>query len=305
MSAYFRPETTLRHEHPEHMRGFNSMVMAHLLDMDGVLVRGRQPIAGSVDYVVGLVTTDKPFQVFTNNSAFTPEDHAKHLRALGFPVEPEHVYTSALATARYVEIQKPGSTAYVIGEHGLVDALQRAGCRLTEVAPDFVVLGDATSYRYEQILTGAYLIAQGAQFLATNPDANCPTERGLRPACGAVAALIEKATGRQPYFVGKPNAFMIRGALDRLGTRASDTIMVGDRMDTDIVAGLESGLKTALVLTGATARVDLERFAFKPDHVLERLADLSQIIPTTDLRGDGAGSHWSAGDCDSERHPST
>jgi NagD protein len=264
------------------------MGMAHLLDVDGVLVRGRQPIAGSVDYVAGLVTTGKPFQVFTNNSAFTPEDHAEHLRAIGFPLEPAHFYTSALATARYVETQKPGSTAYVIGEHGLVDALRRAGCHTTEIAPDFVVLGDTTSYRYEQIVTGADLIAKGARFLATNPDANCPTERGLRPACGAVAALIEKATGRQPYFVGKPNAFMIRGALDRLGARAADTIMVGDRMDTDIVAGLESGLRTALVLTGATARADLERFPFRPDHVLERLADLEEIIATAGLLGDGA-----------------
>lgn len=264
------------------------MSIAHLLDMDGVLVRGRQPVAGSVEYVAELVAAGRPFQVFTNNSAFTPEDHAEHLRSVGFPVEPEHVYTSALATARYVEIQKPGSTAYVIGEHGLADALRGADCRITDVAPDFVVLGDTMSYRYEQIVTGVHLIAQGARFLATNPDVNCPTERGLRPACGAMAALIEKATGRQPYFLGKPNPFMVRGALERLGARAADTIMVGDRMDTDIVAGLESGLKTALVLTGATARADVECFPFRPDHVVERLADLSQIIATAGFVGDEA-----------------
>lgn len=256
------------------------MSVAHLLDMDGVLVRGRQPIAGSADYVARLVATGKPFQIFTNNSSLTPENHAKHLRAVGFPVEPEHIYTSALATARYVEIQKPGASAYVIGEHGLVDALQRADCRITEIAPDFVVLGDSISYDYQQIVTGADLVAQGAHFLATNPDVNCPTERGLRPSCGAVAALIGKATGRQPYFVGKPNAFMIRGALDRLGLRADHTIVVGDRMDTDIVAGLESGLQTALVLTGVTARADLERFPFRPHNVIECLADLGQIIAT-------------------------
>jgi NagD protein len=254
------------------------MSVAHLLDMDGVLVRGRQPIAGSADYVTRLVATGKPFQIFTNNSGFTPESHAEHLRAVGFPVGPDHIYTSALATARYVEICKPRSSAYVIGDHGLVDALQRAGCRMTQTAPDFVVLGESTFYDYEQIVAGAYLIARRARFLATNPDVNCPTERGLRPACGSVAALIEKATGRQPYFVGKPNAFMIRGALERLGARAEQTIVVGDRMDTDIIAGLESGLKTALVLTGVTARADLERFPFRPHNVVERLADLGQII---------------------------
>jgi NagD protein len=256
------------------------MSVAHLLDMDGVLVRGRQAIAGSADYVAELVGTGRPFQVFTNSSRLTPEGHAEHLRALGFPVEPEHVYTSALATARFVVNQKPGSSAYVIGDHGLVDALQRAGCRITEVAPDFVILGDTPSHDYEQIVTGANLIEQGARFIATNPDANCPTEHGLRPACGAAAALMEKTTGRQPYFVGKPNAFMIRGALGRLGARAEDTIIVGDRMDTDIVAGLESGLTTALVLTGVTTQADLERFAYRPDHVLDRLADLREIIAT-------------------------
>jgi NagD protein len=151
-----------------------------------------------------------------------------------------------------------------------------AGSRVLN--PDFVVLGDTISHHYEQIATGAHFVAQGAWFLATNRDANSPTERGLHPACGAVAALIESATGRQPYFVGKPNPFMMRAALDRLGAQAANAIMVGDRMDTDVVAGLEMGLRTALVLTGATKRADIERFAFRPDHVIERLADLDQTI---------------------------
>lgn len=254
------------------------MISAHLLDMDGVLVRGGQPIAGSADYVAGLLADRKPFQILTNNSRFTPEDLATRLSAVGFPVQPEHIYTSALATARFIELQRPGSSAYVIGDHGLVDALQRAGCRITEFAPDFVILGDTTSYHYEQIVIGAHLVADGALFLATTPDVNCPSERGLHPACGAVAALIEKATGRQPYFVGKPNSFMMRLALERLGVRAADTIMVGDRMDTDVVAGLELGLKTALVLTGVTKRADIARFPFRPEHVVERLADLEQAI---------------------------
>lgn len=254
------------------------MTLAHLLDMDGVLVRGGQPIPGSVNYVARLVADGKPFQIFTNNSRFTPEDHAERLRAVGFPVQPEHIYTSAMATARFVELQKPGSSAYVIGGHGLVEALQRVGCRITEVAPDFVILGDTVSYHYEQIAGGTAHVAKGAWFLATNPDATGPTERGFHPACGAVAALIEKATGHQPYVVGKPNSFMMRGVLDRLGVRAADTIMVGDRMDTDVVASLEAGLQTALVLSGVTKLGDIERFPFKPDHVIERLADLSQII---------------------------
>jgi len=258
------------------------MITAHLLDMDGVLVRGGQPIEGSIEYVAALVATGKPFQIFTNNSRFTPEDHAERLRAVGFPVSPEHIYTSALATARFVEMQKPGSSAYVIGDHGLVEALRRAGCRITEFAPDFVVLGDTTAYHYEQIATGAQLVAKGAWFLATNPDATGPTETGFHPACGAVAALIEKATGRQPYFVGKPNSFMMRSALDRLGVGAANTIMVGDRMDTDVVAGLESGLKTALVLTGVATVADMERSPFKPDLVIERLADLSKAIVKID-----------------------
>ncbi|MER9775504.1 HAD-IIA family hydrolase [Mesorhizobium sp. M0220] len=254
------------------------MVVAHLLDMDGVLVRGGQAIAGSVDYVARLVAEGWPFQIFTNNSRFTPEDHAKRLRAAGFPVRPEHVYTSALATAQFVESQRPGSSAYVIGEHGLVEALRQTGCRITEFDPDFVIVGDTVSYHYEQIATGAGLVAKGAWFLATNPDATGPTERGFHPACGSVAALIEKATGRQAYFVGKPNAFMMRGALNRLRVQAGDTVMVGDRMDTDVIAGLESGLKTALVLTGVTTRADVERFPFRPDHVLERLADLRDFV---------------------------
>ena len=177
-----------------------------------------------------------------------------------------------------MELQRPGASAYVIGDHGLVEALQRTGCRITEFAPDFVVLGDTVSYHYEQVAAGANLVGNGARFLATNPDAIGPTERGFHPACGAIAALIETATGRRPYFVGKPNPFMMRGALDRLRVSAAETILVGDRMDTDVIAGLGLGLKTALVLTGVTTRADIERFPFRPDHVIERLADLAQII---------------------------
>ncbi|MBZ0230010.1 MAG: HAD-IIA family hydrolase [Bauldia sp.] len=251
------------------------MTTCYLLDMDGVLVRGGLPIPGSVDFVNALAASERPFQIFTNNSRFTPEDHAERLRSKGFNVSSGDIFTSALATARFVEMQAPGASVYVIGENGLVAALQAAGCRLTEYAPDFVILGDTISYHYEQIATGALLVSAGARFLATNPDVNGPTERGMHPACGAVAALIEAATSKKPYFVGKPNPFMMRCALDKLGIRATDTLMVGDRMDTDILAGIESGLKTALVLTGVTSREEIAGYPFRPDRVLERLADLA------------------------------
>lgn len=250
------------------------MKIAHLLDMDGVLVRGGAPVDGSVGFVRALVEDRRAFQIFTNNSKYTPEDHAHRLRGMGFPVEPHHIYTSALATARFVSTQIPNASTYVIGDHGLTSALQGVGCRITVFSPDYVVLGDATSYHYEQIATGAHLISAGAKFIATNSDPTAPTERGLHPACGSVAALIAEATGMKPYFIGKPNSFMTRCVLEKLGVSAEQTVLVGDRMDTDVLAGLESGMRSVLVLTGVTASADLPRFPFKPDLIVARLADL-------------------------------
>lgn len=213
----------------------------------------------------------------TDNSRFTPEDHAVRLRAAGFPVQPEHIYTSALATARFVELQKPRSSAIVIGDHGVVEALQRSGCRITEITP--ISWSSASPLRTTTSRSPRVpsLWHRARGFSPPIRDRTGPTERGFHPACGAVAALIEKATGRQPYFVGKPNPFMMRSALDRLGVRAADTIIVGDRMDTDVLAGLESGLKTVFVLTGITTQADIVRFPFRPDHVVECLANLGQI----------------------------
>lgn len=248
--------------------------VAHLLDMDGVLVRGGQPIPGAVDFVRRLVEEKVPFQILTNNSRFTPQDHADRLEALGFPVDKDCFYTSALSTARFIGMQHKGASAYVIGEHGLTEALQSVGCRITQFSPDYVVLGEAMSFHYEQIVLGARLILKGARFIGTNPDVNGPSEHGLHPACGAIAALIEAATGKKPYFLGKPNPFMMRGVLAKLNVRAADAVMVGDRMDTDVLAGLESGLRTVLVLSGVTQREDLERFPFRPDHVVESVVDL-------------------------------
>ncbi|MGX5850603.1 HAD-IIA family hydrolase [Mesorhizobium sp. PL10] len=254
------------------------MEIAYLLDMDGVLVRGGTPVEGSANFVGALVENMRAFQIFTNNSRYTPEDHAHRLRGMGFPVEPHHIYTSALATARFVSEQLPGASAYAIGDQGLISALQAAGSRFTELSPDYVVLGDADSYHYEEITTGAQLISAGARFIATSPDPAVPAEKGLHPACGAVAALIAKATGVKPYFIGKPNSFMTRCALERLGVSAEQTVLVGDRMDTDILAGLECGMRSALVLTGSTARADVARFPFRPDVIVDRLADLADHL---------------------------
>ncbi|RVD30985.1 HAD-IIA family hydrolase [Mesorhizobium sp. M4B.F.Ca.ET.017.02.2.1] len=251
------------------------MEIAHLLDMDGVLVRGGAPVEGSVDFVRALVEDMRSFQIFTNNSRYTPEDHAHRLRGIGFPVESHHIYTSAMATARFVSQQLPGASVYAIGDQGLVSALQAAGCRLTVFSPDYVVLGDADSYHYEEIAKGAQLVSAGARFIATSPDPAVPAEKGLHPACGAVAALIAETTGMKPYFIGKPNSFMTRCALERLRVSAEQTVLVGDRMDTDVLAGLEAGMRSALVLTGATALADVARFPFKPNLVVSRLSDLT------------------------------
>lgn len=246
----------------------------YLLDMDGVLVVGSRAIEGSIGFVKWLIEERRPFQIFTNNSRFTPSDLAERLRAIGFPIMTEHIYTSALATSHFIMKQNAAASAFIIGENGLTCALREAGCRITDVAPDYVVLGEAVSYDYEKIATGVHLVHGGARFIATNPDVAGPTERGLHPACGAVAALIAQATGRKPYFIGKPNPFMMRSVLDKLQAHVKDSVMVGDRIDTDVVAGLESGLRTVLVLTGVSSRGDLERFPFRPDLVVEKLADL-------------------------------
>ncbi|AZO05137.1 MULTISPECIES: HAD-IIA family hydrolase [unclassified Mesorhizobium] len=251
------------------------MEIAYLLDMDGVLVRGGTPIEGSADFVGALVESMRAFQIFTNNSRYTPEDHVHRLRMMGFPVEPHHIYTSALATARFVTEQLPGASVYGIGDQGLMSALQAVGCRFTVFSPDFVVLGDADSYHYEEIVTGARLLSAGARFIATSPDPSVPAEKGVHPACGAVAALIAEATGMKPYFIGKPNSFMTKCALEKMGVRAEQTVLVGDRMDTDVLAALQSGMRSALVLTGATAKADVARFPFRPDVIVDRLADLA------------------------------
>ena len=250
----------------------------HLLDMDGVLVRGEKAIEGSADYLNLLVQHETPFLVFSNNSRFTPQQMADLLRGLGFPVSSENVYTSAMSTARFINLQKPGARCFLIGDKGLIDAIDNEGCIFDDVAPDYVIVGESLDYSYAELAQGARLVNKGARFIGTNPDVNIPVEDGIIPACGAACALIEAATGRAPYFLGKPNPFMMRSALDKLHARASDAVMVGDRIDTDVIAGMELGLKTVLVLTGASQNTDLDHYPYQPNLILPRLLDLSEYM---------------------------
>jgi NagD protein len=247
---------------------------AVLMDMDGVLIRGSSVIPGAIDFINSLRDANTPFMLLTNNSRFTPRDHQARLRAIGLDIPAKNIFTSALATARFLQKQRPESTAYVIGESGITTAIHEIGYIQSEHSPEYVVLGETISYNFAQITTAVRLISAGARFIATNPDVNGPTEDGLVPACGAVAALITEATGVRAYFVGKPNPLMMRAALRELGVHSEEAVMIGDRMDTDMVAGIESGLATILVLTGVTTRNMVDRFPYRPERVVESIADL-------------------------------
>ena len=245
-----------------------------LMDMDGVLVREEQAIPGADAFLGRLRERDTPFLVLTNNSIYTRRDLAARLAASGLHVPEESIWTSALATATFLEDQRPNGSAFVIGESGLTTALHEAGYTMTERAPDYVVLGETRTYSFERITHAIRLVARGARFIATNPDVTGPSPDGPLPATGSVAALISRATGVEPYFVGKPNPLMMRSALNAIDAHSETTAMIGDRMDTDIVAGLEAGLETILVLTGVTTRADAERHPFRASRVVESVAEI-------------------------------
>jgi len=247
---------------------------AYLIDMDGVLVNGSECIPGAVEFIDRLHVHGLPFLILTNNSRFTPEDLCSRLQDIRLDVRPESIFTSALATAYFLKQQQPNGSAYVIGESGLIMALQAVGYTMTEHNPDFVVLGETVAYSFEQFTIAVRLIRLGIPFIATNPDILGPMPSGVHPACGAVAAMITAATGVKAYFVGKPNSLMMRLALKKLGVHSQDTVMIGDRMDTDIVAGTESGMQTILVLSGVTRREDVRRFPYRPSHIVESVADI-------------------------------
>ncbi|MBE7188649.1 HAD-IIA family hydrolase [Jatrophihabitans endophyticus] len=249
-----------------------------LSDMDGVLVREEHAVPGAAEFLARLQERNRRFLVLTNNSIFTPRDLSARLQRSGLEVPPESIWTSAMATATFLADQLPGGTAHVIGEAGLTTALHDAGYILTDHAPDFVVLGETRTYSFEAITRAIRLIEKGARFIATNPDVTGPSEAGPLPATGSVAAMITKATGREPYFVGKPNPMMLRSALNKIEAHSENTVMVGDRMDTDIVAGIEAGLDTVLVLTGSTRPQDVERFPWRPGRVLESIADAVELV---------------------------
>ncbi|ASR55521.1 MULTISPECIES: HAD-IIA family hydrolase [Cellulomonas] len=253
-------------------------IRAWLSDMDGVLVHEGIAVPGAAEFVRALRDAERPFLVLTNNSIFTPRDLRARLATSGIDLPEGAIWTSALATARFLVDQMPTGSAYVIGEAGLTTALYEAGYTLTAAEPDFVVLGETRTYSFEAITKAIRLIQGGARFICTNPDVTGPSIEGDLPATGAVAAMIQAATGRQPYFVGKPNPIMMRTALNRLGAHSETTAMVGDRMDTDVVAGIEAGLRTYLVLTGSTRREEVERFPFRPSEIVESVADLVERV---------------------------
>jgi NagD protein len=249
-------------------------IRSWLMDMDGVLVREDQAVPGADQFLTRLRELEIPFLVLTNNSIYTRRDLSARLRVSGIEVPEERIWTSALATARFLENQRPGGTAFVIGEAGLTTALHDAGYTMTDRAPDYVVLGETRTYSFERITQAIRLIDAGARFIATNPDTTGPTPAGPLPATGSVAALISRATGHEPYFIGKPNPLMMRSALNAIDAHSETSAMIGDRMDTDVVSGLEAGMETILVLTGVTTREQAERHPFRASRILDSVADL-------------------------------
>jgi NagD protein len=250
------------------------MAWTYLMDMDGVLVHEEHLIPGADKLVDELRTKGLQFLVLTNNSIYTPRDLRARLQRTGLDVPETSIWTSALATAMFLDSQRPDGSAFVIGEAGLTTALHEIGYVLTDRDPDYVVLGETRTYSFTAITTAIRLVERGARFIATNPDATGPSREGSLPATGSVAALIERATGHAPYFVGKPNPLMMRSALRSMGAHSEATLMIGDRMDTDIRSGLEAGLQTILVLSGISSRDTAERFPYRPSRVIDSVADL-------------------------------
>ena len=247
----------------------------YLIDMDGVLVHGKKMIPGADVFIESLKEKEIKFLVLTNNSIYTQIDLAHRLQSSGLDISADHIFTSALATANFMKFQKENGRAFVIGESGLNVAIHNIGYILTDENPDYVVLGETFDYNFRQVTRAVRLIMEGASFIATNPDPNGPAERGITPACGAMAALIETASGHSPFYCGKPSPFMMRSALNYLGVHSENTVMVGDRMDTDIIAGIQSGMETVLVLTGVTSMKQIEEFPYRPGKIIKSIADLN------------------------------
>jgi NagD protein len=242
--------------------------------MDGVLVRGRNMVPGADAFIGRLAERAIEFLVLTNNPQYTQKDLSYRLGSMGLSIEPKRIFTSSMATVSFLKSQKSNGRVFVIGESGLTGPLHDAGFIITDIEPYYVVLGETNAYNIQHITTAMRLIERGARFIATNPDPSGPGDGGIVPACGAMAALIEKATGVAPFFIGKPNPLMMRTALNYLGVHSENTVMIGDRMDTDMVAGVESGMETILVLSGVTRKEDVDRFPYQPSRIVGSVADI-------------------------------
>ncbi len=245
-------------------------------DMDGVIYHGSRLLEGSKGFVNWLETQGKRYLFLTNSSARSPRELHQRLAHMGIEVGEDHFITSAMATAHFIAAQRPGGRVYVIGDSGLYQALYEAGLTVDENTPDYVVVGETRSYNYEKIEIAIQLVLGGARLIGTNPDLTGPTERGIAPACRALIAPIEMATGRQAYFIGKPNPLIMRHALQLLGCQREETVIIGDRMDTDIVAGIESGIDTALVLSGITREAELQQYAYQPHYILKDVREITK-----------------------------
>ncbi|MGV9182629.1 HAD-IIA family hydrolase [Arcanobacterium canis] len=256
----------------------NRRIDSWLTDMDGVLIHEGNALPGAHEFLSALQDKDIPYLVLTNNSIFTPRDLSARLETSGLNVPEEHIWTSAMATAHFLASQSDSRRAFVVGEAGLTTALYEQGFVMTDQNPDFVVLGETRTYSFEAITKAIRLIDAGARFIATNPDPSGPSGEGKIPATGAVAAMITRATGKNPYYVGKPNPVMLRHGLNMISAHSEHTAIVGDRMDTDIQAGMEAGLQTHLVLTGSTQEEDIELYPFRPEFVHDSIADIAQLI---------------------------
>lgn len=254
----------------------------YLIDMDGVLYRGKAIIPGADRFVEELRRRDIPFRLLTNNSQRTRRDVVAKVARLGIDVDDEHVFTSAMATARFLAQQKPGGTAFVIGEGGLLTALHQHGYAVVDHDPDYVVVGEGRTFNLELVETAVRMILRGAMLIATNNDPNCPTDQGLRPGCGAMVAMLETATGVKAFSVGKPSPLMMRAARKELGLSTDETVMIGDTMETDILGAVQLGFHSVLVLSGGTRREDLPKYAYRPEFVAESLGDFAELLDKND-----------------------
>src|SRR5438132_2707106 len=270
------------------------MKHGYLIDMDGVIYRGHELIPGADRFVEQLRVREIPFCFLTNNSQRTRRDVVTKLARMGVDVEEDHIFTCAMASARFLALQKPGGTAFVIGEGGLLTALHQNGFAIVDHDPDYVVVGEGRTFNLELVESAVRMIQHGAKLIATNLDPNCPTENGIRPGCGALVALLEVATGAKAFSVGKPSPLMMRAARKELGLSTDETTIIGDTMETDILGGVQLGFHTVLVLSGGTRREDLRRYAYRPDVVAESVAEFAALLGRTDWRPPWRRSNGSA-----------